>query len=160
MLVKAFSDATYASLDDGSSQGGHIIFIESMNKNSTPISWQSKKLNRVTRSPLASETLALADTADAAYLVAKMVQDIFHLKNPPDIGCFTDNASLCTTLKTTKTISDKRPRVDIACLREMADRKEITVTWVEGNNQLADYLTKRGASSQKLLEVLGRNELF
>ena len=33
MQVKAFSDATYASLNDGSSQGGHIIFIEDMNKN-------------------------------------------------------------------------------------------------------------------------------
>ena len=160
MQVKAFSDATYASLDDGSSQGGHIIFIEGINKKSVPISWQSKKLNRVTKSPLASETLALAEAADAAYLVAKMVQEIFQLTNTPDIECFTDNASLSETLKTSTTVSDKRLRVDIARLREMVDRKEIKVTWVEGTKQLADCLTKRGASSQRLLEVLGRNELF
>ena len=74
MQAKAFSDATYASLDDGSSQGGHIIFIKGMIKKSTPISWQPRKLNRVTKSPLASETLALAEAVDAAYLVAKIVQ--------------------------------------------------------------------------------------
>ena len=72
MQVKAFSDATYAGLDDGSSQGGHIIFIEGMNKASTPISWQSKKMNRATKSPLAYETLTLAEAADAARLVDEM----------------------------------------------------------------------------------------
>ena len=57
-------------------------------------------------------------------------------------------------------MSDKRLRADIVRLREMVDTKEIKVTWVEGTKQLADYLTKRGASSQRPLEVLGRNELF
>ena len=50
--------------------------------------------------------------------------------------------------------------MDIARLREMADRKEIKVTWVEGNKQVADCLTKRDAFSKRLLEVLGKNELF
>ena len=50
--------------------------------------------------------------------------------------------------------------MDIERLREIVDRKEIKVIWAEGNKQLADCLTKRGAHSQRLPEVLGRNELF
>ena len=159
MKIKAFSDATYASLDDGSSHGGYIIFIEGRNKKAIPITWQSKKLNRVTKSPLASETLALAEAADAGFLVAMMTQEIFQLTNPPVIECFTDNKSLYETLKTSTTVSDKRLRVDIARLREMVEKEEIKVIWIEGNLQLADCLTKRGASSQRLMEVLEKCEL-
>ena len=83
-----------------------------------------------------------------------MIQEIFQLGIPPTIECVTDNKSLHETLKTTTTLSDKRLRVDIARLRQMVERKEIDVTWVEGNRQIADSLTKRGASSQRLLEVL------
>ena len=152
--IKAYTDATYASLDDGSSQGGHIVFLEGANKKAIPITWQSKKLNRVTKSPLASEALSLAEGADAGFLVAKMFQEIFKTQEAIKIECITDNESLCQTLKTTTTIADKRMRVDIARLRQMVDREEIQVSWVEGSRQLADCLTKRGASSKKLLEVL------
>ena len=160
LKIKAFSDATYASLVDGSSQGGYIIFVEGTNKKAVAVSWQSKKLNRVTKSPLASETLALAEAADAAFLITKMIQEIFQLESPPPVECYTDNASLSETLKTSTAVSDKRLRVDVARLREMVEKGEIVVKWVEGKNQLADCLTKRGSSSHQLLEVLERSELL
>ena len=47
-----------------------------------------------------------------------------------------------------------RLRVDIARLREMVAEGEIIVKWVEGKEQLADALTKRGASTLELLNVL------
>ena len=68
--------------------------------------------------------------------------------------CYTDNRSLTDTLVTTKIISDRRLRVDIARLREMVAEKEIHVTWVDGKRQVADALTKRGAPSVSLIEVL------
>ena len=160
MKIKAYSDATYASLGDGSSQGGYVIFVEGSNRKIIPMCWQSKKLNRVTKSPLASETLALAEAADAAFLVSKMLQEVFQLETAPEIECLTDNASLTATIKTSTTVTDKRLRVDIARLREMVDKSEITISWVDGKEQLADCLTKRGASSQRLLEVLERSQLF
>ena len=108
-------------------QGGNIIFIEGKNKKFTSIIWQTKEFDRVTKSHLASETLALAlaEATEAGYLVAKMVQEIFQLSTLQIIECLTDNASLCETLKTSTTASDKKLRVDIALLREMVDRKEI-----------------------------------
>ena len=41
-----------------------------------PIAWQSKKIHRVTKSPLASETLSLSEVADAGFTIALMVQEI------------------------------------------------------------------------------------
>ena len=41
-----------------------------------PIAWQSKKIRRVTKSLLASETLSLSEVADAGFMIASMVQEI------------------------------------------------------------------------------------
>ena len=159
LRIKAYSDATYGSLEDGSSQGGFIVFIQGKDNKVVPISWQSKKLDRVTKSPLASETLALSDAADAGFLISALIQEIFGLSKLPPIQCFTDNKSLTRTLETSNLISDRRLRVDMARLREMVSKEEIEVFWVEGGLQLADSLTKRGASTLKLLEVLSKAKL-
>ena len=40
-------------------------------------------------------------------------------------------------------------------IKEMLEKKEINdVKWVEGSQQLADSLTKKGVSSNKLLSVI------
>ena len=64
--VAVFSDASHASLPSGASQGAHIVFLLGKHR-AVPFMWQSKKLNRVTKSPLAAETMELAEAADAGY---------------------------------------------------------------------------------------------
>ena len=91
LQVVVFSDATYGSLVDGASQGAYLVFVQGESGKVAPISWQSKKLNRVTKSPLASETLALCDGADAGYLIASHLIKLFRLKAFPEIHCFVDN---------------------------------------------------------------------
>ena len=154
LRVICYSDATHNSLPDGSSQGGYVVFVMGEHGKVAPIRWQSKKLARVTKSPLASETLAMGEAADAGFLVACMIQEIFRLSSLPKIECITDNSSLVETLKTSKLTIDTRLRVDISRLREMIAHGEICASWVEGRQQLADALTKRGASTMQLLEVL------
>ena len=45
--------------------------------------------------------------------------------------------------------------MDICVLREMIEKKEISdINWADSASQLADCLTKLGASSAKLLDVL------
>ena len=65
--IVCYANATYASLEDGSSQGGFIIFVCSMINRMVPICWSSKKLDQVTKSTLASETLALCEAAVPEY---------------------------------------------------------------------------------------------
>jgi transposase InsO family protein len=159
LKVVTYCDATYASLQDGSSHGGFMVFVKGINDKVAPICWQSKKLSRVTKSPLASETLALCEAADAAFLVSTMLQEIFKMSSLPPIECVTDNGSLYDTLQTTNIISDRRLRVDIARLRELVKNKEIDVSWIRGKGQLADSLTKFGASTSILLDVLKYSQI-
>ena len=52
-----------------------------------PITWQSKKISRVTKSPLASETLSLSEVADPGFMIASMVQEIHCLSSLPSVLC-------------------------------------------------------------------------
>ena len=96
--VLAFSDASHANLPSGASQGGFIVFLSGGGR-VLPFMWQSKKLNRVTKSPLASETMELADAADAGHLAAVIVKEVFALSNEPTVTCFTDSRSLIDHLQ-------------------------------------------------------------
>ena len=82
------------------------------------------------------------------------------LNNVPFTECRTDNHSLAEVVYSSKAILDKRLRVDIAVMRQMVERKEIKkITWIDKSLQLANCLTKKGASPCKLLQVLGEGRL-
>ena len=153
-----FSDATHASLPCGSSQGAFIIFLTGGDQ-VIPIWWKSKKLNRVTKSPLASETMAVNEAADSGFLVAMMVAEVFNLSKRPDVTCRTDCKSLIDTSSTTHLLQDTGLLVDVARLREMVKLKEVSTEWVDGRFQLADSLTKTGASTDTLLDVLEKSKI-
>ena len=72
---------------------------------------------------------------------------------------FTDNKSLYDSMHTSDLVTDKRLRVDISALREMQENGEVNFRWLNSSCQLADALTKKGASKQKLLDVLGTAHL-
>ncbi|MCP3929316.1 MAG: hypothetical protein GY705_09475 [Bacteroidetes bacterium] len=151
--VIVYADGSHGSLPSGASQGGSIVFLEGNGK-SAPISWRSKKIERVTRSPLATEISAVADGADAGHLVASMTKEVFNLSQLPQIDLRTDSRSLKEHLETDRVIKDPRLRVDTARLREMRELKEINVVWVPGSEQLADCLTKKAANADKLKRAL------
>ena len=158
--ISVYSDASYGNLKDGGSQGGHIVFISDSKGTCAPISWSSKKIKRVGRSTLGAETLSAVDALDSAYLVAKILTELVDV-NEREIATslFTDNKSLYDALNTSNLLLDKRLRVDISALREMNDRGEVSYHWVESSQQLADVLTKRGASKRKLFGVLSQANL-
>ena len=62
-------------------------------------------------------------------------------------------------LHSKKIINDPRLRVDIARLREMNELKEVSFKWVPSGQQLADCLTKKGAATDLLREVLATGVL-
>jgi len=51
-------------------------------------------------------------------------------------------------------LKDKRLRVELSMIREMVDKNEINIEWIVSGEQLADVLTKHGASSKALCGVL------
>ena len=155
--IYVYSDASLGKAQERNSQGGYIIFIIG-NNTSAPYSWASHKLKRVVKSSLGAETLALQEAAGDAIFLKQILQEICCEEIP--IICRIDNQSLFDNLQTTNSVEDKRLQLDICYLRDMIERKEINaITWIPTDVQLADCLTKRSASSQELIHILGGHAL-
>ena len=152
--IVVHGDASHASLPDGSSQGAFIVFIRGADKHAIPVLWRSKKLKRVTKSPLASEILAVGEASDGGIFIANVVKELYKLKKMPKVTCITDSKSLKDNLNTSNTVDDMSVRVEMARLREMVNRNEIKYVWVQSKENLADVMTKKTASSDALLDVL------
>ena len=153
LKIRCFSDASYANLSNGGSQGGNVIFLTD-GKRAAPLQWGSNRIKRVARSTLAAETLSLISCCDNAVYLKTLVESTLQLTMSSPIECFVDNKSLSDNIHSTKPAIEQRLRVDIAAIREMVGRKQVTVTWKGKSLQLADSLTKRGASTQQLIECL------
>ena len=82
------------------------------------------------------------------------------MNSMPPLYCITDSNQLYESVHSIKALKDKRLRIDIAVLHEMMKKEELTkVIWVAKTKQLADSLTKRGASTDLLLRVLASGTL-
>lgn len=152
--LKVYSDASYCNLSDGvSSGGGHIVFLCGENGLCCPISWSSTKIRRVVRSTIAAETLAMGEATDSCFYIAAILAEILSFKVP--IHCLIDNKSLFENVHSTKSVSEKRLRIEVATIKQMIERNEIkSVSWVETDQQLADCLTKKGVNVNKLMNVI------
>lgn len=153
LSIHVYSDASYANLSDGfSSAEGYLILLNDDKGNSCPVGWTAKKIRRVVKSTIAAESLALVDAVDEGQFIASLVQEM--TDNVVPVICYIDNKSLFENLQSTKAVAEKRLRVDIAALKQMVQRREITIKWVSSENQLADGLTKKTASCHKLVDVI------
>ena len=148
--LECYTDAAFGNLPNSGSQGGIIIFLKDELGQKCPIFWQSRKLKRVIQSTLAAETLALVEGAETSFYIASILKEVTKIKEMK-IHCYVDSKSLVDALSSSKQVDNRRLRIDIAVLDDMLEKKELsTVSWIDTKNQLADCLTKRGASTEKL----------
>ena len=152
--LECFCDASFGNLSDGGSQGAYVVFLRDSLGRRCPLLWQTRKIRRVVKSTLSAETMALLDCAEAAVYIAHVLSEVSGCPSLP-IYCAVDNRSLVDSLYSTNQIEDKRLRIDLAVLRDMLEKKEIhKVAWVASSQQLADCLTKRGASAVQLRQAM------
>ena len=156
--IIAYNDSSLGNLNDGGSQGGFIIYLVDENNICSPIMWRSKKLRRVVKSAMAAETLIQVDSAEASYWLATLLSEMLYgqsnYQNKIIIECNTDNHQLYDSVLSIGPVQDKRLRIEISILREMLNKKEINkINWIEKHFQIADCLTKSGASSKLLLNT-------
>lgn len=155
--IECFSDASFANLPDSGSQGGVVIFIRDGAGRRCPVFWHSRKIKRVVKSTLSAETLALLEGAEAAIYLSRVLSEISSCR-ALKIYCYVDNKSLVDALYSCRNIEDRRLRIDIAVLKDMLEKKEITeVSWIDKSQQLADCLTKKGASVERLRAAVSRD---
>lgn len=156
--IVTFSDASLSNMSDGfSSTGGHIVILNGSNERCVPLAWNCGKLKRVVKSTLAAEALSLNNAIDHAIYLRVIVSE-FIGTDPHNISItsYVDNKSLTQAIYSTKTVDDKRLRIDIAYIKQLVEEEEVKqIIWIPGNDisMIANVLTKTGASGASLLQV-------
>ncbi|CAC5407525.1 unnamed protein product [Mytilus coruscus] len=116
---------------------------------------QAKTLALADASETQAKTLALADGIDCATSLDTLYNELIFNKCTSEGGipvrCVIDNKDLFEAVHSKKNVSEKRLRLEISCIKEMIQKGELTAHWIETNEQIANVLTKHGASAQNLL---------
>ena len=157
-----FTDASFANMPDGvSSCFGYVALLVGENDKSCVISWKANKIKRVCRSTLASETMALVEGLEECLYLKSLLIEIGAFHKNSEIIAYVDNLGLQNALYSTKLVDDKQTRIDIAAIQQMLSTNRVSqVLWCPTQKQLANVLTKRGASSKLILDVLASGRLI
>ena len=151
-----FTDAAFANNADLSSQIGYVIVLADQD-NANILYWSSTKCKRVTRSVLASELYAMSNAFDISSVIKCTLEKILRTSLPLTI-C-TDSKSLYDCLVKLGTTQEKRLMIDLMCLRQSYERREIAeVRWIDRNTNLADVMTKSKACSA-LKDLIDTNKV-
>ena len=153
--ILLYTDSAYKNLNDGmGSCAGFIVFLVDERNNCCPLQWKSNKIRRIVNSTLAAESLALESGIKEAIYQQAILRELFD-QYPFNIECYVDNKGVVDSVHSTHAVDDKLTRLSIAIIREHLRKGEInSVNHIHGENMIADPLTKQGASSNLLLEVL------
>ena len=120
----------------------------------SPISWHSRKLKRVVKSTTSAETMALLDGIEIGMLISKLINEMYGGLLLP-VFARVDCKNLKDSLYSSKTIEDKRLKIDVCTVRDYLRLGELhAFELVDTKSQLADTLTKTGADSTKLIEAV------
>ena len=156
--LQGHGDAGYKSLPDQvSSSGGQVIVIANKKKGlKCVVSWRCRKLRRVVSSSTAGEALAANYTLDELVYMKEVLKEIFRERAEQiPIELFTDSRNLYRSVMSTSLVDNPRLRTEVAKLQESLKIGELTKLWqVPGQDMLADCLTKKGASAEKLMNIL------
>ena len=154
--IMTFTDAALGNLDGSGSVGARVCFLTNSRGDICPLSWSANKIKRVVRSTLSAEMLSLQEGIEEAIYLRGLIVEMINgdVKSLP-IVMYVDNKSVTQALCSTKMVDDKRLRLDIAAIKESLEKNEVSsVRWLPGESQLANCLTKRGASGYELMKVL------
>ena len=157
----AFCDASFANNRDMSSQIGFVIVLADKYNNANIIHWQSVKCRRVTRSVLASELYGFAFAFDTAATLKSTAEQLFTgCRQGIPLVMATDSKSLYDCLTKLGTTKEKRLMIDLMCLRQAYERREITeVIWIKGEMNQADAMTKDKKVCDALTRLIETNKV-
>ena len=168
MTFIAYSDASFATRSDLSSQGGYLLAMchkdvanGKCEGHYNVIDWRSWKLPRVSRSTLSAESQAASEAADSLMYTSLFWNLIFkalmpldsvstgHLRNSPKL--IVDAKALYDVLVKDEiqaaTGADKRTTIEALVCRDKLSCCNGKVMWVSSELQYADGLTKDSAAA-------------
>ena len=167
----AFSDASFASRSDLSSQGGFILLMvhkdvangapgQGISGHYNVLDWRSWKLARVCRSTLAAESQAASEAADSLLFTTTFwnliwkpwlpLDDLRTARSPTKPRLIIDAKALYDLLARPQiqatSNSDKRTMIEALVTQDKIGCCGGTTLWASSENQWADGLTKQSAA--------------
>ena len=156
--ILVFAEASFANSATCHTQAGYSLLLADKNDRIYPLNWQSKRLNQVIHSTLAAERLALVTAIDSAIFIRAQIQEITGILLP--VICYSDNKSLINAVGSTKPVSEKRLRIDVASIAESLEKGEIeSILWIRTGYQLAKCHTKQSCSETNLEKTLENGKI-
>ena len=157
-ILVAYTDAATKKIDHVFSVAGYVVFLVNKRTNcAVPLTWSSKKIERVVSSSLGAETLAMVKVIGIIYFIKEILKQMYG-SEVGDIPCLTlvDSKDLYESIHNIKSPQDRRLIGDILQIKQaIAIDKIITeVRHVRSDDMLADPLTKGGVNAEELLNVL------
>lgn len=176
--VVTFTDASWATRKDGSSQGGQLTLLMENNVlrgSKTPfcvLGWTSRRLRRVARSSTSAEAQMTGNALDyhefskLAY-VDMMTPQKMSLKCPDDLLSTFSSCLVCDARNIFDGIvkvetsglqmEEKRTAIELLAIKERLKQARVELKWVDGEQELADGLTKPW-KHEPLIVALDRSE--
>ena len=157
-IIVAYTDAATMKIDNPFSVAGHIVFLLNKKTNNVvPLTWSSKKIERVVNSSLGAEVIAGTKLIGTLYFIKEILKQMYGTKIG-DIPCLllTDSKDLYEAIHNIKSPEEKRLIGDIFQLKQAIalDRIITEVRHVPKEDMLADPLTKGGRNAEELLRVI------
>ena len=148
-----YSNASIKNILNGYGQG-YIAYLRDQHSNS------AITLSYLLEIHKAAETFAFTEGTDAAYFISQLDEESKLLSPSTQTHTYTDNKCLYDSANTTSQIADKRLRVEMSTIREMKDKGEVIMHWIDKENPIADCLTKKGTKCNNLLTTFKHGKLF
>ena len=88
-ILLAYADAATKKIDNAFSVAGHIVFLFNKKTNfATPLTWSSKKIERVVNSSLGAEAIAATKLIGTLYFIKEILKQMYGVK-AGNIPCLT-----------------------------------------------------------------------
>jgi hypothetical protein len=146
LRILAYSDASLHNNGDSSSRLGYVILLADSTGTYCVISFRSFKSKRIARSSMAAETMAFADTFDAAFSLKSDLASA--LGEPLPMLILTDTKPLFEVMVCSKYRTEKPLMIDISAAREGFNRHDITnICLISSEDNIADSMTKQSSNN-------------
>lgn len=139
--IRVYSDASFGTNIDLSSQIGFIVLLCDQVGNLHVLDYASRKAQRVVRSITGGELYAMTEAFDSSFMIRQDLEEVYGFKVP--LQMFTDSRQLFDVV--TKGFSTSQPRlmINVAALRESYNRFEIDqLVLVRRKLNISDALTR------------------
>jgi hypothetical protein len=136
--VEAYSDADWAGdQDDRKSTTGYVVLL-----NGSVVSWVSKKQATIALSSAEAEYMAISSTMQEITWIGQLLKELkVNVSQPTKLFC-DNQAAIAISQNDVHHARTKHIDIRHHYIRQAIHNKEVTLSWIRSEDQLADIFTK------------------